>query len=234
METNTQIDAYLKPREPKQHERRMLSLLREYLPNNPGRVIDIGCARGTFLKMLVEQYPSAQLTGIDISSELISEAKAALPHDKVQLLVSDVMAYSPTEPFDVAIASGILSVFDDFEAALNEWLSWLTSRGKLFVFGCFNSRNIDTIIKFRNNAIGKTAWEGGLTSYSKQTVAAYLSKHGYSFTFERFEIDFDLPKSNDPIRSYTETTTDGRRLLLTGANNVYELWFLVIEKGISG
>ena len=232
-EVNTQIGVYLEPRDPKEHEKRMLEILREHFPDNPGCVIDIGCARGTFLKMLAGEFPRAQLTGIDISEELINEAKKSMPNNNVELVVSDMIKYSPPKSFDVAIASGILSIFEDFEAPLEKWLSWLNNIGKLFIFGCFNSRNIDTIIQFRNNAIGNNNWEGGLTSYSTNTVGSYLLKQGCTFQFERFEIKFDIPRSDDPITSYTIPTTDGHRMLVTGANNVYELWFLVVEKHMS-
>ena len=230
---NTQIDVYLKHRAPKEHEKRMLEILREHYPENPGCVIDVGCARGTFLKMLSGEFPNAQLTGIDISKELIDEAKKSMPNNNTELIVSDALEYSPKKSFDVAIASGILSVFDDLEVPLEKWLSWLNNTGKLFIFGCFNSRNIDTKIQFRNNAICNKNWEGGLTSYSTKTVGDYLSKRGCTFQFERFEINFDIPRSDDPITSYTIPTTDGRRMLVTGANNVYELYFLVVEKHIS-
>jgi len=229
---NTQIDVYLKHRVQKEHEKRMLEILRKHYPENPGCVIDVGCARGTFLKMLSVEFPNAQLTGIDISERLIDEAKKSVPNTNTELILSDVLEYSPEQSFDVAIASGILSVFDDFEVPLKKWLSWLNKTGKLFIFGCFNSQNVDTKIQFRNNAIGNKNWEGGLTSYSTKTVGDYLSKQGCTFQFERFEIDFDIPISDNPITSYTIPTVDGRRLLVTGANNVYETWFLVVEKQI--
>ena len=153
MEINTQIDVYLKARAPKEHENRMLDILKDYIPTNPVRIIDIGCARGTFLKMLAEQFPDANLTGIDYSKELIKHANRTLNSDKVDLIVSDALNYSPSELFDIGIVSGVLSIFDDFQGPLKKWLSWLNANGRLFVFGVFNSNNIDTIIKFRNNEV---------------------------------------------------------------------------------
>ena len=118
MSVNTQIDVYLEPREPKEHEKRMLDILGEHFQGDPGRIIDIGCARGTFLNMLVKQHPKSHLTGIDYSSELINEASKIMTRGNVELTVADALQYSPSEPFDAAIASGILSIFDDFEAPL--------------------------------------------------------------------------------------------------------------------
>jgi SAM-dependent methyltransferase len=223
---NTQIDTYLRPRDLKDHEQRQLELIAERRPDFRGRCLDIGCATGKFLGAMVERWPDAEYVGIDISPELLEAAREAVP--AATFREGDAVDFAPGEPFDIIVAAGVLSIFDDFEPVLDRWLSWLAPGGLLLVFGRFNSRPVDTIIRFRNHHTG-SEWQSGLTAYSVATVADHLRRRGFEPTFERFVPEFTLSEHEDPIRNYTVDTDDGRRLLINGANVVAEYHFLVIE-----
>jgi trans-aconitate methyltransferase len=230
MEINTQIDAYKKERGPKEHELEMLELIKETAPEFSGHLLDIACASGNFLKLLRTEFPKANLTGFDLSEELLGLAREKLKSDtSLELDIADALSYVPKRKFDVIIASGIMSVFEDFTVPLEKWLSWLDEKGSLFIFGCFNSRDIDVIMKFRNNAIGKN-WEHGLTRYSILTVEKYLKEKGYACTFKPFDLKIDIDEGSDPTHSYTVMTSNGKKIILTGANVVTELYFLIIKK----
>jgi hypothetical protein len=90
-----------------------------------------------------------------------------------------------------------------------KWLDWMNQDGLLYVFGRFNSKNIDTKISFRNNKIGNPNWENGLTSYSVETVRNFLTDKGYTATFKRFYLKINISEHEDPIRTYTKITQDG-------------------------
>lgn len=226
--TNTQISAYTDNRGPKFHELELLELVSQDYSSFSGRLLDIGCATGSFINIMAEAHPLASYTGIDISSSLIESASKLTRAAHVEFIVSDVLEFEPAEKYDIIVASGVLSIFDDFSAPLKNWLSWLRAGGKLYVFGGFNSENIDTIVHFRNNAIDKSAgWESGLTSYSTITVTKFLQELGFEASFKKFHLPIELPRDRDnPIRTYTVTTTDGQRLVLNGANINQEFFFL--------
>lgn len=226
---NRQIAAYLEPREFKQHEQELLAMIQIDYPQFNGHMLDIGCATGNFIQAMQAHYPEANYTGIDISADLISIARTRLTEDNVYLLVEDVLRYQPVTTFDMIIASGVLSIFEEFEPVLDRWLSWLKKGGRVYIFGRFNSRNIDTIIRFRNNYVGGD-WEGGLTSYAVHTVANYLEARGFRYTFKRFYLNVELAERDDPIRTYTIPCVDGSRLVVNGANTIAEHYFLTISK----
>ncbi len=227
---NTQIAAYRQAREPKHHELRLLELLIQRAPE-VRCLLDIGCASGAFIQLIRPRFAAAKFTGIDISSELIELANKRFEADpNCSFYVRDALAHIPEIKYDVIIASGVLSIFEDFEEPLSKWLSWLASGGMLCVFGCFNSRNIDTINRFRNHHAGGE-WEGGLTSFSIATVGKFLSARGYSYEFIPFSLPVTLAESADPIRSFTITSNDGRTMIVTGANIITELYHLVIRRG---
>lgn len=224
MSQNTQIAAYLQPRPLKEHEHQLISLIRQNLSSDfAGHVLDIGCASGNLIGALATAFPRAHYVGFDISRELIELARRNIP--QAEFYVADALTFRPPHPFEIIVASGVLSIFEDFRQPMDAWLSWLAPRGQLYIFGRFNSRDIDTIIRFRNNYRG-TDWEGGLTAYSVQTVSRYLSARRWRHEFIRFHLSIELPESEDPIRTYTIRCQNGQRLVVNGANVIAEHYFL--------
>jgi hypothetical protein len=66
--------------------------------------------------------------------------------------------------------------------------------------------------------------------YSVHSIGRFLTAAGYRFEFIRFRLPIVLAESDDPIRTYTRTTTDGDTLVLNGANVVAEHHFLVVHR----
>ena len=226
---NRQIGAYHNQQTLKQHQQEQISIIKADYPEFCGTVLDIGCANGTFIEAMRAVYPTASYTGIDLSEELIELARRRLPGDDVSLFVENVLSYQPAAGFDIIVASGVLSIFEDHEPVLKKWLSWMNSGGRLYIFGRFNSKNIDTIVRFRNN-YNQGDWEGGLTSYSIQTVSRVLEQSGYKHAFKRFTLNMELAEGEDPIRTYTVNCQDGTTLVLNGANTVAEHYFLTVTR----
>ena len=224
---NTLSDAYKPFRALKEHEMLMLKKVREFSYEN-STILDIGCADGLFISELAKELPKAVITGIDISEKLIATAKAK-ECKNCSFLVEDAVKFKPNKKFDLIIASGILSVFDNFDLILNQWTSWLEKNGRLIIFGRFNANDVDVKVSFRNN-FKNSDWEGGLTSYSIKTIGRFLDKKKFKYEFSKFLFSGDLPKSKDPIRTYTVKTEDGDKLVLNGANLVAEHFFLTIRK----
>jgi len=226
---NQEIESYLRPRSLKQHEKEMLKIIKKHCPDFNGHLLDIGCATGANIKAMSDIWPDATYTGIDISDKLIRLAKKKLTRMNAEFLVTDIIEYAPSKKFDVIIASGILSCFDDFESVLDKWISWLKDKGRLYIFGRFNSRNIDTIIYTRNR-YKDGSWERGLTSYSINTVKEYLDKKDLNYEFKQFYLDMDLAEQENPIKTYTVRCENGSRLIMNGANIVAEHFFLTIKR----
>lgn len=226
---NSQIAAYSDDRTPKQHDTELLGLVSADHPRFNGRFLDIGCAAGSFISLMASAHPEATYQGIDISEQLIGAARNREISADVDFLVADVLDFEPLEKVDIVVASGVLSIFDDFSIPLKRWLTWLRPGGNLYIFGRFNSEHVDTITYFRNNVYESADWEGGLTSYSTQTVLSFVNQLGFEGSFKKFHLPFDLARNPlDPIRTFTVTTVDGQRLVLNGANIVAEHYFLKI------
>ena len=227
---NTQIRKYLENQEIKEHEKEMIEFVKSDFRNDEEfSVLDIGCATGKLISLIKENFPKAKGHGFDISKELILLAQNRKLNE-CDFVTADMLTYAPSQNFDLIIASGVLSIFDDFREPLLKWLDWMKQDGSFYMFGNFNSRNIDTIISFRNNQIGNSNWEGGLTSYSVETVNNFLTEEGYTAVFKRFNLKIDISEHEDPIRTFTKITQDGERIVMTGANIITELYFLKIKR----
>ena len=226
---NTQISTYFESREPKAHHLELIRLIGNNIPDFNGNLLDIGCAAGDFLQLVAENFPQAKISGFDISKELIEIAEGKERLGKARLFTADLASFSSTKKYDVICASGVMSIYENFEEPLTRWSDWLKPGGKLFIFGRFNSADIDTIIKFRNN-YRSDAWEGGLTAYSCNTITKFCEKLGLKNEFQRFHLPFAIPRNDDPIKTYTVITDTGEQIILNGANIIAEQFHLTISK----
>ena len=231
---NSQIEAYLN--EPEKLKYNIIELIdiitSEIEADNPGEALDIGCAAGALVRNLSRKLNNFNFTGFDISEDLIGFANKYRENDKSNFLVGDFNSMNFDKKFDLITASGVLSIFQDL-SPLEKWLSWLKQDGLLFIFGRFNSRDIDTQILFRNNKVEPSIWEGGLTSFSIQTVSKHLKKLGYESRFQKFKLPIELDEDlSNPIRTFTKTTENGEKIVLDGANIIAEHFFVTVRHSL--
>lgn len=116
-------------------------------------VLDIGCGTGTTLILLGQQYPEAKIVGIDINPDYLSYAKQKLDDlgiENVKLIKQDVTKITKDnigkDSIDIAICVLGLSVFPEWEQAIDQIYSILNSGGYFIVFDLY----IDT-----QNVVGR-------------------------------------------------------------------------------
>ncbi|KAJ4986035.1 methyltransferase type 11 [Stagonosporopsis vannaccii] len=61
---------------------------------NP-RIYDLGCGPGNSTKVLLEAFPTARITGMDSSPDMLSKASASLPG--IEFVQGDLAAFAPKE-----------------------------------------------------------------------------------------------------------------------------------------
>lgn len=89
--------------------RRQLAVIIDRKPN-PKKILEIGSAEGAFTIMLAEQFPSAQITCVDLSAHAVEKARENLQSysDRIRLVNADIAKYEPMlkdQSFDVCIWS---------------------------------------------------------------------------------------------------------------------------------
>ena len=108
-------------------------------------------------------------------------------------------------------------------------LSLLKKDSYLYIFGTFNSADIDTLIKFRKNKTN-SSWKKDLNSFSQKNITKLKKKKKLKFYFKKFSLPFNLKKKDNPIISYTLNFSKKNRIILNGANIRMELFYLIIKK----
>lgn len=110
----------------------------------PGKVLDIGCGRGENTIMLA--INGCEVTGIDLASNAISDAKAkALErHVKANFLVGNVLQMDklfPEEEFVTVIDSGLFHAMSDEERPVfAEQVQRVLKKGGKYFMLCFSDK----------------------------------------------------------------------------------------------
>lgn len=96
---------------------------------NGKRVLDVGCGKGRYLRLLIKQFPNAQCYGIDVSEELLrfcpKEAKTS---------VGTMLAIKyPDSWFDCVLSIEALEHAVNIEAAVKEMSRVLKPGGKIII-----------------------------------------------------------------------------------------------------
>ena len=83
----------------------------------PARVLDLGTGTGAAAKTVAVRYPDAQVTGLDLSPQMVSEAEARLPAElasRVSYQVGDASALPfPGGAFQLVTLMNMIPFFDE-------------------------------------------------------------------------------------------------------------------------
>jgi ubiquinone/menaquinone biosynthesis C-methylase UbiE len=112
-------------------ERRRLRAIRALVTPRPGeRLLEVGCGGGHVLR----QFPECELTGIDVSGEMIARARRNLGKMRVELhkgQLRDLML--PAGSFDVIVCSEVLEHVVDPDEELRQMGRLLKPGGRVVV-----------------------------------------------------------------------------------------------------
>jgi S-adenosylmethionine-diacylgycerolhomoserine-N-methlytransferase len=108
------------------------------LAARPGmRVLEVACGTGRNLAKVAKAWPGVRLFGLDISSEMLKSARAALG-EEARLSEGDACAFDPAsllgEPaFERIVLSYSLSMIPDWQGALTHAAGQLAPGGELHI-----------------------------------------------------------------------------------------------------
>ncbi len=74
--------------------------------NDAIKAIDLGCGTGTISKSIIEKFPNARITCLDIAENMISMARMKLiKHENILYSTGDFSSYEFKEKYDVIVSS---------------------------------------------------------------------------------------------------------------------------------
>lgn len=104
------------------------------LPEQP-QVLDVGCGTGRLLNRLVKQYPDLRGTGLDLSPEMLAQARQkAIDCDRIQFVpgTSHAMPFGDDQ-FDAAFCSISFLHYPDPVVVLGELKRVLKPQGRFYL-----------------------------------------------------------------------------------------------------
>ena len=234
MPDNYHNKTYLKKKTSlKFYEIELINLIKKkFKPDVKKNFLDVGCANGNLIFNLRKFYQGLNFTGIDVHSTSILLAKKKFKFSKNAFFYqTNILKFNPKKKFDIIVAAGLISFFEKFEIPCKQLFRLLKkeAKSKIFIFGRFNSSNIDTQIKFRNND-HDNQWRSGFNSYSIKTVSNFFKKNDFKVYSKKFNLPINLKKRKDLTRTYTEITKNNKKIILNRANIIAEFYYLVAER----
>lgn len=97
----------------------------------PGDVYDLGAGAGNVTRLLKARWPSARVTGVDASAEMLAKASADAPEIAWQR--ADLAAWAPPRPPDLVFSNAALHWLPDHDRVFPRLLSYLAPGGVLAV-----------------------------------------------------------------------------------------------------
>ena len=175
------------------------------------RILDVGCGSGWLCEYFARL--GYQVTGIDISPELISMARERLskvPYGadpktslSYRFLVHDIELTPLAESFETIICYDALHHFEDEHAVLNNVAAMLDYGGQLFVLeGERPPEGSETENELRN---AMRQYETLESPFSRDYLLGLLRKHGFAIVGDYVSVN----------GLFVRETLDGDRLLLT-------------------
>ncbi|WP_032939736.1 trans-aconitate 2-methyltransferase [Citrobacter youngae] len=98
---------------------------------NVRTAVDLGCGPGNSTALLHKRWPSAKVTGVDSSPNMLNEARKALPN--CQFLEADIRSFQTEQPVDLLYANASLQWIPDHYDLFPYLVSLLGSNGVLAV-----------------------------------------------------------------------------------------------------
>ncbi|MDA0636231.1 class I SAM-dependent methyltransferase [Nonomuraea sp. MCN248] len=74
------------------------------------RILEVGCSEGVFTGLLVDAYPEAEVTGLDISERALARAaeRVAKAGDRTTLLAADILTFTSEHRYDLVFCAETL------------------------------------------------------------------------------------------------------------------------------
>ncbi|WP_297422058.1 class I SAM-dependent methyltransferase [Clostridium sp.] len=141
---------------------------------NPESLLDVGCGNGKILSML-DKNGDSTLCGIDLSQEMINEAKKKL-NSKVKLIVGD-SEHLPwgEETFDCITCNDSFHHYPQAENVLKQMARVLKKRGEIIIGDPW----APIFLRQLTNLFCKFSKEGDFRIYSKMEIINLLKKCGF-------------------------------------------------------
>jgi trans-aconitate 2-methyltransferase len=108
------------------------------------RVLDAGCGTGRVTAALLERLPAGKVIAVDGSPSMVEQARAALPSDRVECVVSDLVELEVDPPVDAVLSTATFHWIADHDRLFARLHAALRPGGRL-VAQCGGEGNVASV-----------------------------------------------------------------------------------------
>ena len=145
------------------------------------RVLDLGCGTGALTAQVLEQDPRRQVTGLDLSEQMLAQARARLG-DRVNLVQGDSEHLPfPDQSFDVVYCCDSFHHYPDPAAVLAE-VGRVLASGGVFLLGDIWLPLPGRLLM---NPFLRWSREGDVKIYSRREITDLLGQALHQITWRR-------------------------------------------------
>ena len=100
-----------------------------HLDTSPARILEIGCGTGSATQIIKRQFPDAQLTGVDLSPEMVRIASVKVPGVTFEPADASRLPFDAAS-FDLVVQNNVPVYFDEIARVLAQ-------RGRVLITSTF-------------------------------------------------------------------------------------------------
>ncbi len=143
------------------------------LPESAHQILDIGCGTGLLTKMLRSRYKSGRISALDISGEMILEAKKKV--GDAEYIVADAEEFCGEAPFDLIVSNAAFQWFKDLEGTLLSLKKLLSPGGKI-VFSIFGPLTFHELYWTLRSCLHKNVFISSKAFHGKTELEKILAR----------------------------------------------------------
>src|SRR5262249_43151595 len=169
-------------------------LLARVTTSNPHFIADLGCGPGNLTRTLTEQWPTAQVLGVDNSPEMLEQARPLAIPDRLNFVQADIPSWSPDKPVDLIISNAALQWVPDHDVLITRLVKQLSSDGNLAVQMPYHFQNPAHLVieETKADPRWRESLQGvGLHQQSVMPLLWYVERlHDLGFTVDAWQTTY--------------------------------------------
>ena len=138
-------------------------------------ILDLACGEGYGSNLLKEYYVNSNVTGVDISNEVIEHAENKYSKDNLKFLQGDATTFFNNDYYDVIVSFETIEHVSTYEAVIENFSKLLKPNGSLFI----SSPNRLITSPLANCLEDKPSNEFHTQEFLENELSEILEKYGY-------------------------------------------------------
>lgn len=138
------------------------------------KILDLGCGTGGYTGLLREKFEDAEISGVDISREMVDQARKKFKDGNIKFIQSDICEFEPGQKFDLITSNACLQWVDDLGKLLAKYKRFLSSEGRI-VFSIFGKGTYLELAQCFSEVYGRDVEISSSRFFSKQELYKLLS-----------------------------------------------------------